>query len=252
MKGIALANLSWEPPTEPPTVEQLNPARRKISLRERITHVVAGATTATAMLFFLMIFTGHLPGDLPDPSITTTVTSMVTSTTTIDSSPEPGTRSSIPTTEPSEIDSGPSTPAEGIETPAPADVYRQGRLALVAERQQADLDAPPSDAQWGILQSQPDGENDIEFRPYGGPSLGNSGSSSRFVELTGSEKADFETCRTAQGYSNHTLPLKNIKEGSRLCLFTSERRFAALSVTSIAQDLSRIELIVHVYKKEGD
>ena len=118
----------------------------------------------------------------------------------------------------------------------------------------ADLDAPATDAQWGVLNLTPDAQEDIKWWGL------------LRIEVPQREGITFEDpakgtmvrggtdCRLATGYTNSVILFKALKPGSILCVNTSEGRFSALEVLSATKtDPFTIKFDVTTFAKpDGD
>jgi hypothetical protein len=110
----------------------------------------------------------------------------------------------------------------------PPGIYHQGNLAL-ANSTQVDLDAPPSDPQWGEINLQPGDQYDITG--YGNTAifLDNDAQGVQLSPTTGN------SCATATGYSSDRIGIDTppLTIGQLICIRTTEGRFSLLRILSL-------------------
>lgn len=137
--------------------------------------------------------------------------------------------------------------------PPSSDVRREGSFKLLAQKS-ADLDAPLTDPQWGIVLGG--GTVDIQWRPsgnaaFGKPFTGASAVPTQF-KLIGSSEPTEDDCRSVTDYTTSEIDLANVKVGTYFCWITSEERFAVLRVAATAKDYGSVTVNAKVFKKSGD
>jgi hypothetical protein len=187
----------------------------------------AGALVVSAAIGALGARTGALDPVLPGSNPTTTVTvTMPPKTVTIEAG-------------------NPSDPGGGGGAAQPEGVYHEGALELTWG-QEADLDAPPTDRQWGIAKpvygpEQEDVRWAVRGLSFPTPALG-----------VGVKYVDDSTCQSATGYAHDGIDRLDLKVGTYICVMTSEQRYSLLRVTKLTPDENRIALHVKTYNKEGD
>ena len=126
-----------------------------------------------------------------------------------------------------------------------AGIYHQGTLDL-AYGGCADLDAPPSDPQWGELSA--------------GAGAGGADLCSMYPSFTGSNSATLvtvnsgtdTTCQNATGWIATSYQDLNLSVGSFICVHTNQGRYSLLRVTAINSADSSIVFSVKTFKKPGD
>jgi hypothetical protein len=110
----------------------------------------------------------------------------------------------------------------------PPGIYHQGRLVL-ANSTQVDLDAPPSDPQWGEINLTPGDQYDLTG--YGNTALflDNSTQGVQLSQTTGS------SCTGATGYSTDRIGIDTppLTIGQLICIRTTEGRFSLLKILSL-------------------
>jgi hypothetical protein len=193
--------------------------------RDRTVHVAvigAVATVAAALIGVLGgnsgAFNSVLPGS-PTATVTVTAPAPPPVTTTV-------------------------TPGPGGGTAQPAAVFHQGTLQ-VARRQQADLDAPPTDPQWGVVTVPAGARRDVQYSGTNGLFF--------FAGALGAavDTADDSTCQSATGYSGG-VAFADLKVGRYVCAVTSERRYSLLRVTEVSSDANTIAFDVKTFNKDVD
>ncbi|MFI6073230.1 hypothetical protein ACIA5C_16770 [Actinoplanes sp. NPDC051343] len=133
--------------------------------------------------------------------------------------------------------------------PSPGDgsqaVYHHGVLTLTQQLNfYPDLDAPRDDPQWGLLNG---GSGDIGW--YADSEINFAASNAMGVSVA--TQPSYQTCRTVGGYaSNGAIAINYLKSHPYLCIITSEKRFVALKITSMATN--KIVFDVTTYAKDGD
>jgi hypothetical protein len=112
---------------------------------------------------------------------------------------------------------------------------------LVLTNEDVDLDAPPTDPQWGALQLTPGDQYDISGDGNDGIYLVNEAQGVQLGPQTGN------SCFTATGYQTDTIGIYTpaIRVGQQICIRTTEGRFSLLKVIGILSD--SIQLYVTTY-----
>lgn len=142
------------------------------------------------------------------------------------------------------------TTASSTATIPPNDVgtvyHTEQLLTIIANMTNPDLDAPPSDPQWGEVAGR-------------GADLAPAPSTTTFkvevpngasrVILKGTAPS-YNTCLQAQPYTNDLIDTSALATGDLVCLRTSAGRVAALAVRDVQPN--SLTLIPTVYKKVGD
>jgi hypothetical protein len=165
----------------------------------------AGATLIAAFVGILLgnqgVFVNVLPGS---PTKVVTV------------SPSPGPAATITV-----------TASSNAQAQQPG-ILHQGRLVL-ADGTEADLDAPPSDPQWGEINLAPGDQYDITG--YGNTALflDNNAQGVQLSPTTGS------SCTTATGYSTDRIGIDTppLTIGQLICVRTTEGRFSLLQILGL-------------------
>lgn len=134
-----------------------------------------------------------------------------------------------------------ASPGSPIQPPG---IYHQGTLVL--DDNNADLDAPPSDPQWGVLQLPPSGSYDI--------SVGESNTSIALfsnVQAVQLKQATNSSCSNVTGYSTNQLGVNvPLKIGQYICVHTSDGRFSLLKILELTSN--KIVLYVKTFKDAND
>ncbi len=123
-------------------------------------------------------------------------------------------------------------------------VYHQGKLTLTSDGDQADLDAPPTDPQWGVLNLTPGHQPDISFPGDAELYLD---SNAQGVQLN---KATDNSCINATGYTTSALggsTTSPLRVGQYICVHTPEGHFALLKVLTL--QANQITFFVKTFKQ---
>jgi hypothetical protein len=141
----------------------------------------------------------------------------------------PGSPTKVVTVSPSPAPAATVTVAasSGAQAQLPG-IFHQGKLVL-ASSTEADLDAPPSDPQWGEINLTPGDQYDLTGSGNTGLFLDNGAQGVQLSQTTGS------SCTSATGYSpdhigSDTLPLTI---GQLICIRTAEGRFSLLKILGL-------------------
>ena len=140
----------------------------------------------------------------------------------------------------------PAPTTSATATPAASGIYHQGRLEL-ASGTCADLDAPPSDSQWGELSANPDAGGGDLCSQY--PSFVGVNGATLVTVNSGTDT----TCQNATGWlaANYYKDL-NLSVGSFVCVHTNQGRYSLLRVAAINSADNSIVFSVKTFKKPGD
>jgi hypothetical protein len=111
----------------------------------------------------------------------------------------------------------------------------------------ADLDAPPSDSQWGELSANPDAGGGDFCSQY--PSFVGINKATLVTVNSGTDT----TCQNATGW----LPANGYKDlslsvGGFVCVHTNQGRYSLLRVVAINSPANSIVFSVRTFKKSGD
>ena len=150
-----------------------------------------------------------------------------------------------PASTPSSLEPRASTPASKPTTAA-GGIYHQGSLDL-AYNGCADLDAPPSDPQWGELSasSGAGGADLCSQYPYF--------SATNNASLVAVSSGATTTCQNATGWiSSNSYQDLNLSVGSFMCVHTNQNRYSLLRVASVNSANNSIVFSVKTFKKPGD
>ena len=151
-----------------------------------------------------------------------------------------------PTGSPSTLKSQPSTAATIPATTGTSGVYHQGRLDL-AYNGCADLDAPPSDSQWGELTASSSAGGADLCSSY--PSFAAVNNAALVTVNSGTDT----TCQDATGWiTSDSYQNLNLSVGSFLCIHTNQGRYSLLRVVAINSADSSIVFSVKTFNKPGD
>ena len=190
-------------------------------MRTSINWVAVGsiAGVIVAIVAVITVLNGQSSGPIPVPSAST------------------GSKAGSPTTSP------PASAGGNGGVPA---IYHSGRLTL-AHATCADLDAPPSDRQWGEV-SIDASSGGTDFCSQSPGFVGTGGASI----VTVNSGAD-TTCQNATGWlrQNYYQDL-NLSVGSFVCVHTNQGRYSLLRVKAIDSTTSSITFSVKTFKKSGD
>jgi hypothetical protein len=155
------------------------------------------------------------------------------------------TSSSGPSSSPYSLKPGASTTTTTSTTPAATGIYHQGTLEL-AYNTCVDLDAPPSDPQWGEPSANPDGGGADLCSEY--PDFAGVNSAALVTVNSGTDT----TCQNATGWLANSYQGLNLSVGSFVCVHTNQGRYSLLRVTAINSADNSIVFSVKTFKKPGD
>ncbi len=190
-----------------------------------LASLIGGATTLIAAFVGVLlgnngVFVNVLPGN---PTKVVTV------------SPSP--QSAVTVTVTASSGSGSVTQSQ------PSGIYHQGRLVLVGSTS-ADLDAPPSDRQWGEINLEPGDQYDVDANGNTSISLYNGAQGVQLGQTTGN------SCASATGYSSDTIgDTSPLTIGQLICIRTTEGRFSLLKILGLPD--GEIVMYVTTYAKTG-
>lgn len=158
---------------------------------------------------------------------------------TVSASPQPDATIAV-TPQPTPTATGTS----GTHTAGKPKIYHQGALFLTGDN--VDLDAPPSDPQWGTLNLTPGDQYDINGSGNSAIFILNNAQGVQLGSSTGN------SCFTATGYTNDRIGIDTpaLRIGQEICVETTEGRFSLLKIISLPQN--GIQLYVTTYAKAGD
>ena len=135
----------------------------------------------------------------------------------------------------------------------PADVYHKGTVNLAWGRR-IDLDAPPTDPQWGVLVNS-GWEVDLGWG-YGcdGICFGNGSSDfhNQDDRVVVDSNASKETCTSTTGYSTGNFSIAKVKSGFTFCIVTDKGRVSIVSVVDVKGASEPIKLDITTYSKAGE
>jgi len=116
-------------------------------------------------------------------------------------------------------------------TNQPKGIYHEGPLTLSNNSDQVDLDAPPNDPQWGVINLTPGDAYSIESAP-GEIDVENG---AKAVQL---KSAGNGTCASATGYSIDRLGVQTppLKVDQYICVHTAGGRFSLLKIVGLSAD----------------
>lgn len=138
----------------------------------------------------------------------------------------------------------PGSPTRTVTTGPlqPGGIYHQGRLVLNSDSGQADLDAPPTDPQWGVLNLTPGHMYDISFPGNAELYLE---SNAHAVQLN---QATDGSCINATGYTTSVLGSNTppLRVGQYICVHTPEGHFSLLKVLNL--QASQITFFVKTFR----
>jgi hypothetical protein len=150
-----------------------------------------------------------------------------------------------PTSSPSSLKPQASTAATTPATTA-AGIYHQGTLTL-AYNGCADLDAPPSDPQWGELSASGGAGGGDLCSEY--PSFAGVNNATLVTVNSGTDT----TCQDATGWiSVNSYQDLNLSVGSFVCVHTNQGRYSLLRVVTINSSDNSVVFLVKTFKKPGD
>jgi hypothetical protein len=139
-----------------------------------------------------------------------------------------------------------STTASATPAAVSGGIYHQGPLAL-AYNTGADLDALPSDPQWGEPSANRGGGGADLWSLY--PDLAGINGAMVVTVDSGTGAA----CQNATGWlSANSFQDLNLGVGSFFCVRTSQGRYSLLNVTAIDPTSNKITFWVKTFKKAGD
>lgn len=123
-------------------------------------------------------------------------------------------------------------------------VYHEGLLTL-ADGRSADLDAPPSDVQWGTLSQSQAGVDLV----YVSGNLNNYGNGGGMVLL---DRTETRPCWQVTGYGGGPFRETDLADGARICLVTNGNRFSLITVVHQSADQSSIQLRIVTFKRDDE
>jgi hypothetical protein len=135
-----------------------------------------------------------------------------------------------------------------LPTPLPTttgQVRHTDPFDLVQSGNSPDLDTPAGDPQWGASDNS---GFTADFYPASGhpPGLNPALPGVKFVILPATAPS-YDACHKATGYANIVLETKEVNVGDLICVFTTEGRFAAMSVTY--RDENKLSFQITTYQK---
>ena len=152
----------------------------------------------------------------------------------------PGNPTKVVTVSPSPIPT-PTVTITANSNVQPPGIYNQGKLVL-ASGTNADLDAPPSDPQWGEINLTPGDSYDIQGNGNTSISLYSGAQGVQLSQTTGS------SCTSATGYSGDTIGDRSqLTIGQLICIRTTEGRFSLLKIIGLPD--GQIVMDVKTYTK---
>lgn len=152
----------------------------------------------------------------------------------------PGNPTKVVTVSPSPI-STPTVTITANSNVQPPGIYNQGKLVLTSGTN-ADLDAPPSDPQWGEINLTPGDSYDIQGNGNTSISLYSGAQGVQLSQTTGN------SCTSATGYSGDTIGDRSqLTIGQLICIRTTEGRFSLLKIIGLPD--GQIVMDVKTYTK---
>jgi hypothetical protein len=139
----------------------------------------------------------------------------------------------------------PEPAADSTPPTTTAGVFREGD-ATVARGQGIDLEAPPSDAQWGTFT----GEHDLLWGRYCTTADVCLASGAKAVVVD--DAATVATCRSATGYGDESIKGTKLRNGLAVCVRTGDGRFSLVRVTKYSGTESPLVVHVVTLKNEKD
>jgi hypothetical protein len=126
----------------------------------------------------------------------------------------------------------------------PPGIYHQGKLVL-ADSTQVDLDAPPSDPQWGEINLTPGDQYDLTGFGNTAIFLDNDAQGVQLGPNTG------KSCMSATGYATDRIGIDTppLTIGQLICIRTTEGRFSLLKILNLPD--GEIVMDVKTYTKTG-
>jgi hypothetical protein len=152
-----------------------------------------------------------------------------------------------------QLDAAQAALASATASPSPSKVpggpgvYHEGPLHLL-NGSTADLDAPPSDRQWGVVSLPPGANPDITWQATNGLRRWN-GSLALVPDGT---RVTSSTCANMTGYGEEMLPTSSVKSGRYVCVFTDEERYSLVRIDGIDPNAAGVSLQVTTNQKPGD
>lgn len=139
----------------------------------------------------------------------------------------PGSPTKVVTVSPSSGPAPTATVTANANAQAPG-IYHQGKLVL-ASSTEVDLDAPPSDLQWGEIKLQPGDQYDISGSGNSSIYLYGGAQGVQLSQTTGN------SCTSATGYSTSSIGTSTspLTIGQLICIRTSEGRFSLLKILDL-------------------
>lgn len=140
----------------------------------------------------------------------------------------------------------PSSP-DSSATPE-AGIWHSG-TATVAPSVAIDLDALPSDPQWGMLN-----DRSIDEFHWAGPNCKGICNSvqTKTQKLIVDGSADSGVCATRTGYTKNDIQVPTVRRGLMFCVLTTEGRFSVVRVKQFTGLEAPLVVDITTYKKTGD
>jgi hypothetical protein len=123
-------------------------------------------------------------------------------------------------------------------------MYHEGAFVLASGRS-ADLDASPSDVQWGTLRRDRAGVDLV----FVGTWLNTYSDGGGVVRLS---RTETRPCAQMTGYGDEAIPDTDLLDGARLCVLTNDNRFSLVTVIHLSPDRSSIQLRVATFKRDDE
>jgi hypothetical protein len=119
--------------------------------------------------------------------------------------------------------------------------------ATMAVGVELDLDALPTDPQWGMLSN---GGGDIRYSSTYCSTICREGRGPQLL-IVGAG-ATYDTCATTTGYNGNDIPAAKVQVGLTLCVRTDGGRFSVVTVTGFISMSSPLTISITTYKKTTD
>ncbi|MEJ3749054.1 hypothetical protein WEI85_38040 [Actinomycetes bacterium KLBMP 9797] len=131
----------------------------------------------------------------------------------------------------------------------PVETLHEGR-ATVPLGASIDVDALPSDPQWGMLRPRVQGGPwDLNWRNNcdGAICLENFSKG-----LLVGDRASVNDCTTTTGYNSSSVPMSKIRTGLKICVFTRDGRYSLVRIAKFTSADDAIVWDIETLKKSGD